>query len=78
MGVAQSSHLDRYEYNSETQTLTVEFHNGAVYQYAGVPQTVADTFAQNGGSGTFFHAKIRDQYHTTKLTGGESHHKGRR
>jgi protein involved in polysaccharide export with SLBB domain len=77
MPVSQSSHLQAWEYEPNSQTLTVQFQNSAVYQYSGVPQTVVDAFAQSGGSGTYFHAKINQQYHTTKLTGGDSH-KGRR
>lgn len=72
MPVAQSSNLQAYEYDPESQTLTVQFLNGAIYTYSGVPQTVADALVQNGGGGTYFHSKIKDQYHTTKLVGAES------
>lgn len=71
MNVAQSSHLDRHDYDPNTLTLTIQFHDGSIYQYAGVPQTVYDTFQQNGGAGTFFWTKIRGQYQTTKIVGPE-------
>lgn len=67
MRIAQSSHLQSYSYDENTQTLTVQFQNGAIYQYANVPQTEYWNLAQNGGSGTYFHAKIRDNYPTTKI-----------
>lgn len=71
MNVAQSSHLQTYDYEPNSQVLTVQFANGSVYQYSGVPQTVFDTLQQNGGGGTYFWSKIRDQYPATKLVGPE-------
>lgn len=67
MRVAQSSHLQSYDYDPDSQTLTVQFQNGAIYQYTGVPHTEYWNLAQNGGSGTYFHAKIRNSYPTTKI-----------
>lgn len=67
MPVAQSSHLQSYDYDPETQILTVEFVNGTIYQYAGVPQTEYWNLAQNGGSGTYFHSKIRNNYNFQKI-----------
>lgn len=69
MPVAQSSHLQRYDYDGDTLTLTVEFQNGSVYQYAGVPITEFNNMVQSGGAGTYFWAKIRYQYPTTKIVG---------
>jgi len=67
MPIAQSSHLQSYEYDPESQTLTVEFQNGTIYQYTGVPQTEFWNMMQNGGGGTYFWSKIRDRYPTTKI-----------
>jgi lysyl-tRNA synthetase class 2 len=67
MAVAQSSHLSNYSYDPNTDTLTIQFQNGAIYQYAEVPINVFYSMSQSGGAGTFFHAKIRDQYPTTKI-----------
>lgn len=71
MRIAQSSHLQAFDYDPTSQILTIQFANGSVYQYQGVPQTEFDNLAQSGGGGTFFHAKIRDQYPTTKIVGPE-------
>jgi len=76
MPVAQSSNLQSYEYDPHTQTLTVQFVNGAVYSYAGVPEAEFYNLAQSGGAGTYFASKIRDRYHTTKLADGVT--KGKR
>lgn len=67
MPVAQSSHLQSYSYDADTQTLTVEFQNGSIYQYAGVPQTEYWNLEQSGGAGTYFHAKIRNNYSYQKV-----------
>ena len=67
MRVAQSSHLQSYSYDADSQVLTVEFQNGTIYQYAGVPHTEYFNLSQSGGAGTYFHAKIRGQYPTQKI-----------
>lgn len=69
MPTAQSSHLQHYEYDPESQILTVQFVNGSVYQYGGVPLTEFHNMAQSGGGGTYFWSKIRDKYPTTKIVG---------
>ena len=67
MRIAQSSHLQSYDYDRDNQTLTVQFVNGAIYQYANVPETEFFNLAQSGGSGTYFHMKIRGNYPTMKI-----------
>ena len=59
---AQSSHVQHYSYDSESSTLTVEFVNGSVYSYVGVPQAEYDRFAQAGSKGTHLHASIIPNY----------------
>jgi hypothetical protein len=70
MPVAQSSHLQNYEYDPNTQTLVIQFVNGAVYRYDGVPLTEFNNLAQQGGGGVYFWTKIRGKYPTTLVTGG--------
>lgn len=67
MPVAQSSHLQSFNYDADTQLLTVEFVGGAIYQYTGVPQTEYWNLAQSGGSGGYFHSKIRNSYPFQKI-----------
>lgn len=67
MPVAQSSHLQSYEYDPESQTLQVTFVNGDIYQYYNVPQTEYWNLAQSGGSGAYFHSKIRMGYNYQKI-----------
>jgi hypothetical protein len=67
MPVAQSSHLQEYEYDAASETLTVQFQNGSVYQYSGVPMDRYEKLRQSGGSGTVFHSEIRGRYAAAKL-----------
>lgn len=67
MPIAQSSHLQEYSYDSESRTLTVQFVNGSIYQYSGVPANVYWGLQQNGGAGSYFHAKIRGSYSFQKV-----------
>ena len=43
-------------------TLEVEFHDGGVYQYSGVPEAVYQAFLNAYSKGSFFHDHIRDRY----------------
>lgn len=67
MRVAQSSHLQSYEYDEANQVLTIQFQNGSIYSYSQVPAHVYYTFVQNGGGGTYFWSKIRGQYPTARI-----------
>ena len=67
MRTAQSSHLQAYDYNPQTQTLTIQFQNGAIYTYDGVPETEYFNLQQAGGAGSYFWAKIRNRYPTQKI-----------
>ena len=72
MPVSQSSHLQQYAYDADSETLTIQFINGSVYQYTGVPITEYHNMVQSGGSGTYFWTKIRNQYPTMKIAGPPS------
>ena len=62
MRIAQSSHIYAHDYDPATQTLSIQFVNGQVYKFAGVPQTEYDSFTQASSPGAFFHSKIKGQY----------------
>ena len=67
MRVAQSSHLQSYDYDADNSTLTVEFQNGAVYQYPGVSFDDYNRLVQAGGAGSVFWAFIRGKYSGQKV-----------
>lgn len=72
MRTSQSSHLQHYDYDPESQTLTITFINGAVYQYPGVSFDDYNRLTQSAGGGTAFWAYIRGKYTATKIASGAS------
>lgn len=66
--VAQSRHLQTYSYDPNTQTLTIQFQNGSIHQWTGVPLTEFYNFDQSASKGTYLWAKIKGQYPSQKLT----------
>lgn len=48
-------------------TLEVAFHDGGVYQYFDVPESVYREFIGADSKGKFLHASIRNNYRYTKL-----------
>jgi hypothetical protein len=56
----ESSNLHSVGYDSDTQTLEIEFRNSGIYQYYGVPETVYRQLMAATSHGKFFYAHIRD------------------
>jgi hypothetical protein len=66
----QSSNIVSIGYDEETQTLEVEFKDGAVYQYFEVPNQVANEFINNppeGSHGKYLATSIKGQYRYTRV-----------
>lgn len=57
-----SSNVKAIGYDDRTQTLEVEFLNGRVYQYYGVPENMHSQFMQIPSKGKFLHTYIKDQF----------------
>lgn len=53
-----SSNIASIGFDPDTQTLEVEFTNGDVYQYMGVPADVHEAFMASDSKGKFRHAYI--------------------
>ncbi|MDF2434871.1 MAG: hypothetical protein JWP44_4502 [Mucilaginibacter sp.] len=62
-----SSNLKSAGYDAESMTLEIEFHSGAVYRYANVPQEHFIGLITTTSPGAYFNANIRDQYPSTKV-----------
>jgi hypothetical protein len=62
-----SSAIARVGYDETQQTLEVEFIEGNVYQYYGVPESVHAELIGPGSVGTYFSSAIRDVYPYTRL-----------
>lgn len=62
-----SSNVASVGYDDATQTLEVEFHGGAVYQYFDVPRTVFDGLMAADSKGGFMHQQVRGVYRYARV-----------
>jgi hypothetical protein len=60
----QSSNIKAIGY--EAGTLEVEFHNGSVYQYTGVPEDIHKGLMEADSKGKFLHASVRNVFDTVR------------
>jgi hypothetical protein len=58
----QSSNVVSVGYDVDSQTLEIEFKDGAVYQYYNVPQTIHDELMNSSSVGKFIHQYIKNGY----------------
>lgn len=63
----QSSMLAAHGYDADSQTLAVQYKNGAVFHYDGVPPEVADGLANADSIGKFFNANIKGVFEPRKI-----------
>lgn len=68
ISVNDSSFISKIAYEAKAFRLTIMFVDGAVFQYDGVPATVATEFATAPSKGRFFHNNIRDRYDSQKAS----------
>ena len=57
-----SSNVAAIGYHAPTRTLEVEFVNGSVYQYYGVPEHMYERIMREASKGRFLNTYIRDSY----------------
>ena len=57
-----SSMINSVGYDPEAQSLEVEFNNGSVYTYGGVPQSEYDAMMGAQSVGKYFIGSIKNQY----------------
>lgn len=62
-----SSNVQSIGYDSDSSILEVEFTNGAIYQYFGVPQDVYDGLMDAASKGTYLHRHVKQAYSFVKL-----------
>lgn len=67
MEAAQSTTIQSHGYHGDSQTMTVQFKNGKVYEYRGVPQKVYNQYQQSESQGSFFSNNIKGRYQTRLL-----------
>lgn len=57
-----SSNIRSVGYDSQSQTLEVEFLTGTVYQYYGVPENMYEQMMKEQSKGRFLNTYIKNQY----------------
>lgn len=62
-----SSNLRAVGYDHDSSVLEVEFHNGYIYQYRGVPSFVYSSLMNASSKGQYFNGFIRDRYPYRKV-----------
>lgn len=62
-----SSNIRAIGYDSDSQSLEVEFHHGSVYQYAGVPQGEHEGMMNADSKGKYLNANIKGRYPYVQL-----------
>jgi hypothetical protein len=63
----QSTHLNAGRYEPEDHLFQLQFVNGAMYLYNGVPQTVVDSWYQSSSPSDYFIYKVKGKYDYQKL-----------
>lgn len=56
-----------YSVGFENNTLEIEFKNGGIYQYYGVPDIVYKSLLMASSHGQFFHYNIRERFPFVKV-----------
>jgi len=62
-----SSNISSIGYESESSTLEMEFLDGSVYQYHGVPQSVYESLMAAASHGEYFSRNIKNTYSFIKI-----------
>jgi hypothetical protein len=63
----ESSNIAEVGYDQETQTLQVQFKNGGVFNYMGVPAREVVNLHGAESIGSYFHKNIRAKYKGEKV-----------
>jgi hypothetical protein len=54
-------------YDESTKTLEIEFQNGLVYQYTGVPPKIYADLMHSGEIGKYFSEKVRPKFQSKQV-----------
>lgn len=58
----KSSNIRKARYRPMDEVLTVEFKNGGIYEYEGVPSHIVYDFALSDSVGSYFYHHIRSNF----------------
>ena len=62
-----SSAFSSFSYNTKSEALSVNFHNGRTYVYSQVPSHVFDGLCSAESSGSFFQKHIKGKFPTIEI-----------
>ena len=63
-----SAVIAAYEYNPVTETLTIRYHSGKVYNYLAVPEKVYREMRSTMVKGIWFNRNIKGKYRFEEIT----------
>ena len=63
-----SSNVAAVGFDEGTQTLEIEFHNGGIYQYYGVPEHMFTKMIQAPSAGKFFNMYVKNSYAYSRVS----------
>ena len=67
MKYVNSSNLRFVGYDPMTETLTIQFHSGHVYEYYHVPQHIYNRLMSASSKGKYHHRYIKNSYAYNRL-----------
>lgn len=62
-----SSHFEAVGYDPAAHKMHIEFKNGSVYEYAGVPEQFHKTLMEADSQGSFFHENIKPHFEARRI-----------
>ena len=62
-----SAHMVSVGYDPGARKLHVEFHNGQVYEYSGVPEVFHKTLMNADSQGEFFHRNVKPHFKARRV-----------
>jgi hypothetical protein len=62
-----SKNLQSVGYDEQQKILEIEFNDGGVYQYSGVPSEIYQGLLGASSQGKYFHAYIKNTYPFVKI-----------
>ena len=63
-----SSNISSIGHDSSSNTLEVEFHDGSIYQYYGVPESEYNELMNASSHGQYLNEYIKGKYSYRKIT----------
>lgn len=62
-----SSNIASIGYNSDSEVLEVEFLNGSIYEYYGVPEQIHQDLMSASSHGSYLSANIKNHFSYTRI-----------